>query len=104
VEGGRREGGFHGVGESNGKKGKGDLNRSRATNPLEGERSPKGGRTFALVRRRECGMGTNVRHCAPGEGANDRPRMCFLSVFSTIEEVSANDRLVMDESSLPQCV
>jgi hypothetical protein len=76
--------GLRGVGESDGKKGKGDLNRSRATNPLEGEQSPRGGQTFALVRRRGRGMGTNVRHCVPGEGVNDHPRM--------------------GERSLPQCV
>jgi hypothetical protein len=44
-----------------GERGKSDLNRSWETVSLEGERSPKGGRTFAL----ECwygrGLGMNVR-------------------------------------------
>jgi hypothetical protein len=75
VESGRREGGFRGVGESDGKKGEGDLNRSRATVHLQGEQSPRGGRTFALVLRRRRGLGTNVCPCAPSAGANDRPNM-----------------------------
>jgi hypothetical protein len=66
--------------KSDGGKGKSDLNRSRETFSLEGERSPKGGRTFAL----ECwcghGLGMNVRLCAPGEGVNDRPRRCDRSL------------------------
>jgi hypothetical protein len=67
-----------------GERGKSDLNKSRETVSLEGERSPKGGRTFAL----ECwcghGLGTNVRPCAPSEGVNNRP--------------------MLGERSLPQCV
>jgi hypothetical protein len=66
--------------KSDGEKGKSDLNRSRETVSLEGERSSKGGRTFAL----ECwcgyGLGTNVRPCTPGEGVNDRPRRCDRSL------------------------
>jgi hypothetical protein len=37
VESGQREGGFCGVGESDGKEGEGDLNRSCAIVPLEGK-------------------------------------------------------------------
>jgi hypothetical protein len=66
--------------KSDGGKGKSDLNWSRETVSLEGERSPKGGRTFAL----ECwcghGLGMNVRLCAPGEGVKDRPRRCDRSL------------------------
>jgi hypothetical protein len=67
-----------------GKKGKSDLNRSCETVSLEGERSPKGGRTFALKYWCRRGLGTNVRPCAPGEGANNRS--------------------MVGERSLPQCV
>jgi hypothetical protein len=66
--------------KSDGEKGKSDLNRSRETVSLESERSPKGGRTFAL----ECwcghGLGTNVHPCTPGEGVNDRPKRCDRSL------------------------
>jgi hypothetical protein len=40
VDIGRREGGFCGVFESDGKKVESDLNRSREKVPLEGKRSP----------------------------------------------------------------
>jgi hypothetical protein len=113
-----------------GKKDESDLNRSREAVPLEGERlprvgehshssvgvgaagdertplcawrgskrSPKDGRTFAssvsiiLLRgfRRTIAQGwANVR---------------FLSVYSTIERVSVNNRPRLGERSLPQCV
>jgi hypothetical protein len=62
---------------------RGDLNRSCASF-LESERSPKDGRTFALVLRHMRGLGTNVRPYTPGEGANDRP--------------------MVGERSLPQCL
>jgi hypothetical protein len=66
--------------KSDGEKGKSDLNRSQETVSLEGERSSKGGRTFAL----ECwcgyGLGTNVRLGAPDEGVSDRPRRCDRSL------------------------
>jgi hypothetical protein len=61
------------------------------------ERSPSAGRTFASsvstallrgLRRTIAQCWTNVR---------------FLSVFSTFERTSANDRPVLDERSLPQC-
>jgi hypothetical protein len=107
-----------------------DLNRSREEVHLEGEQSLSDGRTFTLVPMCVCGRGTNVRPCAPGEGANDHPRMgerslpqCLQrfgehfcerspkngrtfpsSVFSTLERVLVNDRPRMGECSLPQCV
>jgi hypothetical protein len=67
-----------------GRKGESDLNRSRETVPLEGERLPKDGRPFALVLQRRRGLGMNVHPCAPGEGANNRPQV--------------------GERSLPQCL
>jgi hypothetical protein len=74
-ESGRPGGRFCGVGESDGKKGESNLNSSRATVSLEGERSPSAGRTFTLVPVARRGLGTNVRPCAPGEVANDRPML-----------------------------
>jgi hypothetical protein len=61
-------------------RGKNELNKSRETFSLEGERSPKGGRTFALKCWCGHGLGVNVRLCAPGEGVNDRPRRCDRSL------------------------
>jgi hypothetical protein len=58
-----------------GKEDESDLNRSREVVYLESERSPNAGRTFAFVPMYVCGQGTNVCPCAPGEGANDHPRM-----------------------------
>jgi hypothetical protein len=65
-------------------RGKNDLNRLHETISLKGKRSPKGGRTFALEYWCGRGLGTNVRPCAPGEGANDHS--------------------MVGERSLPQCV
>jgi hypothetical protein len=63
-----------------GERGKSDLNKSRETFSLEGERSSKGGERSHLSVGVGTGLGTNVRPCTPGERANDHPRRCDRSI------------------------
>jgi hypothetical protein len=110
VEGGRRERWVRGVWEVDGKImgcGGRDLNRSRESRYPEGERSPSSGRTFARRSVCVCGRGRTFVH---GRLARERTiaqcwaNVRFISVCSTIESTSANDRPGMGERSLHQCV
>jgi hypothetical protein len=84
VRSGRHNGGWVGYVKVMEEGDESDQNRSREGAYLEGERSPSAGQTFARVPVCVCGRGTNVRPWVPGEGANDRP--------------------VLGECSLPQCL
>jgi hypothetical protein len=68
--------------------------------PMLGERSHAG--QFACVARGR----TFVHGCLVRERtiAQCWVNVCFLSFYSTIERTSANDRPVLDDRSLPQCV
>jgi hypothetical protein len=86
-------------------RGKSDLNKSRETFSLEGERSSKGGERSHL----SVGVGTGWgRTCALVRLASERTIapggaiVLFLSRFGTLEEGSANDHPRKCDRSLPQ--
>jgi hypothetical protein len=112
-----------------GRKGESDLNRSRETVPLEGERLPKDGRPFALVLQRQAWAGDERTPLCAWRGSEQSPtggrtfassvsttlwrglmrtiaqgwaNVCFLSKFGTLEETSGNDCPRVGERSLPQ--